>query len=127
MEKQTISDRIRIVIDFYNLNNSSFARKIEIRQSTISSMFEKGTNPSIDTLLKIINTFTEINPMWLLLGTGEMIVKKVSNIISDPSSLMKIISLHEENKVLSLENNRLKEKLDLTEIKLDEYIKKKIG
>lgn len=127
MEKQMISDRIRAVIDFYNLNNNSFAKKIDIRQSTISSMFEKGTNPSIETLLKIINTFTEIDPMWLLLGIGEMNVKKENNMISDPSSLMKIISLHEENKVLTLENKSLKEKLNITEIKLDEYIKKKIG
>jgi len=126
-EKQIISNRIRKVIDFYNLNNTSFARKIDIRQSTISSMFEKGTNPNIDTLLKIINTFTEISPIWLLLGTGEMIVKKEEIVGVETNSLMKIISLHEEVKALSLENKKLKEELDLLEIKFNENFRKKIG
>lgn len=38
-------------------------------------MIDKGTNPSIDTLNKILNAFTSINPVWLIQGYGEMIIE----------------------------------------------------
>lgn len=69
-----ILDRIKQIMDGNKLNNSSFSKKIGVTASTINSMFEKQTNPSIDTLNKILNAFTYVNSDWLLRGYGNMLV-----------------------------------------------------
>ena len=69
-----ILDRIKQVMDGNKLNNNSFSKKIGVTASTINSMFEKQTNPSIDTLNKILNAFTYINSDWLLRGYGNMLI-----------------------------------------------------
>jgi hypothetical protein len=35
-------------------------------------MFEKGTNPSMDTITKIINAFPLLNLEWLVKGEGNI-------------------------------------------------------
>lgn len=132
MKTESISSRIRLVIDFYGMNKSTFSKKIDTSPSTINSMYEKNTNPSVDTLLKIINVFTDIDPLWLLLGTGEMIKNKTDHKSNydeklNIESLNKIVSLHEENKQLISENSSLKQIVLDLENRLDIFARKKIG
>ena len=67
-----VNERIRLIIDSRGLNYHSFSKLIGVTTSTITSMFDKGTKPSYDLLIKILNVFTEINIEWLLKGVGTM-------------------------------------------------------
>lgn len=72
--ENTILQRIMLIMEGNKLNNNSFSKKIGATPSTINSMFEKGTNPNLDTLNKILNAFTYINPDWLIRGYGDMLI-----------------------------------------------------
>lgn len=65
-------DRIKQIIDYSNLNNSSFADKIGMNKSTLSHVLSGRNNPSLDLILNIIESFPEINPEWLLTGNKTM-------------------------------------------------------
>jgi len=81
----TVNERIKLIIEMNKLNIYSFSKLIGVTNSTLSSMFEKGTKPSYDLILKIINAFTEINTEWLLLGVGPVLKESntESNTIED--------------------------------------------
>jgi transcriptional regulator with XRE-family HTH domain len=68
----TINQRIREIMDENGLNVTSFSKKVDLTQSTIDGMMKRGTQPSFDTILKIINAFPLISLKWLMLGKGEM-------------------------------------------------------
>lgn len=86
----SVTQRVRHIIQHYNLNPNSFSKKIGATTSTINSMLEKDTNPSVETINKIINVFPSINLKWLIKGEGEMEdfydIKEENNLIEEPSS-----------------------------------------
>jgi SOS-response transcriptional repressor LexA len=72
--KNAVLQRIMTIMKGDKLNNNSFSKKIGATPSTINSMFEKETNPNLDTLNKILYAFPYINANWLIRGQGEMLV-----------------------------------------------------
>lgn len=72
--KYSVNQRIRLFIKNENLNENSFAKRVGVTQSTIRGMFERDTNPSIETLIKITNAFPLLNPLWVVFGYGNMIL-----------------------------------------------------
>lgn len=72
-----VNERIKLIIDSNSLNYHSFSKLIGVTNSTITSMFEKGTKPSYDLLIKILNVYTNINTEWLLKGVGTMTKGKI--------------------------------------------------
>jgi DNA-binding XRE family transcriptional regulator len=51
---------------------SKFAEKIGIQRAAMSHIISGRNNPSIDVYKKIIEHFKDIDPDWLLSGTGNM-------------------------------------------------------
>lgn len=51
---------------------SRFAEKIGIQRSAMSHIISGRNNPSLDVLMKILETFNYIDSDWLLFGKGEM-------------------------------------------------------
>ncbi|MGI6718948.1 MAG: helix-turn-helix domain-containing protein [Bacteroidales bacterium] len=66
-------ERIKQILDYSTLNNSSFAEKIGMNKSTLSHVLSGRNNPSLDLVLKIIDAFPEIDPEWLLNGKKSML------------------------------------------------------
>ncbi|MDD4142034.1 MAG: helix-turn-helix transcriptional regulator [Bacteroidales bacterium] len=65
--------RITTIIETKHLTQSQFANAIGIQRSTLSHILSGRNNPSLEIILKILNTYPEISSAWLLNGSGEMI------------------------------------------------------
>ena len=49
-----------------NLNSSTFAEQIGVQRSSVSHVMSKRNKPSLDFILKIVNSFEEVTLDWLL-------------------------------------------------------------
>jgi len=72
----TINARIRELIQFLDITDNAFAKKIGVTQSVIASMFQRGTEPSAKVITSILCTYEEISAEWLLRGKGDMLFQK---------------------------------------------------
>lgn len=67
---EIITERIRKVIDHYGLTVSTFADKIGVQRSNISHLLSGRNKPSLDFIMKVVQTYPSINLYWLLYGKG---------------------------------------------------------
>ena len=49
-----------------NLNSASFSEQIGVQRSSVSHVMSKRNKPSLDFILKIVNSFEEVTLDWLL-------------------------------------------------------------
>ena len=64
------TDRLKRVMEFHQLTASLFAEKIAVQRSSISHILSGRNKPSLDFILKITNTFNDVDIYWLLNGKG---------------------------------------------------------
>lgn len=81
-----MKDRIRAIMDSYELTQQQFAQKLGLGAATISSIFTGRTNPTNNHVQAIHKAFPEISTNWVLFGEGSMFVSEHSNSSSDSSS-----------------------------------------
>ncbi len=62
--------RLETLLDYYNLNASSFADKIGVQRSSLSHLLSGRNKPSLDFILKILEVFPEVDLYWILNGKG---------------------------------------------------------
>ncbi|MDD4515715.1 helix-turn-helix transcriptional regulator [Massilibacteroides sp.] len=67
-----MKERILQVMENEGLTPSKFAETIGIQRSAMSHIISGRNNPSLDVLMKILETFNYIDSDWLLFGKGEM-------------------------------------------------------
>jgi hypothetical protein len=85
-------DRIRQLIDFTGLSVSQFADDIEVPRAILSHILGGRNKPSLDVILKVIANYRNINPDWLLLGEGDMLIKVAPNTVpSDDQTITETI------------------------------------
>jgi len=70
--------RLEKILSFYNLSASSFADKIGVQRSSISHLLTGRNKPSLEFVMKVVNTYPEVNLYWLLNGKGSFPAKKES-------------------------------------------------
>ena len=63
-----IIDRVKKIISANGLTSSSFADKIGVPRSSISHVLSGRNNPSLDLIIKILQSFDEISANYLLSG-----------------------------------------------------------
>lgn len=68
-----ILERIKEYIDFKKLTISAFERSIGMSNASFGKSLKNGGAIGTDKLENILNTYTDINPQWLLTGKGEML------------------------------------------------------
>lgn len=88
--------RLKKVIEFYGETASSFAEKIEVQRSSISHILSGRNKPSLDFILKVLNSYPEVELYWLLNGKGEFPSEKKN--ISKITGESKVISMSKTNK-----------------------------
>ena len=71
--------RLESLLEYYNLNASSFADKIGVQRSSLSHLLSGRNKPSLDFILKILEVFPEVDLYWILNGKGTF--PKTSNAI----------------------------------------------
>ena len=88
------SNRIEQIIDYYNLNASSFAERIGVQRSSISHILSGRNKPSLDFIMKILSSFDEVDIYWLLNGKGSF----PSSISTKPSyDINEVIKKHSDS------------------------------
>lgn len=73
----------KIIVEFFNDNNSKFAAFLGTSEANIRNYRTK-TEPKIEYLNKIASEL-EINYEWLLNGSGSML-RETKNIVSEPTA-----------------------------------------
>lgn len=66
-----IIERIKTILSHFNLSPSAFADTIGVPRSSISHLLSGRNKPSLDFVLKLVDTFPEIDLYWLLHGKGQ--------------------------------------------------------
>lgn len=94
-------DRIKQIISYYNLSINSFSQKIGANQVTINQQMNGDRKISLDTILKIVNSFELISTDWLLTGKGDMLCNVNHSPIQNDDLLVTNRNLSETVKSLS--------------------------
>ena len=69
MNKEIVT-RIETVIEHLELSVSAFADEIGVQRSSISLLLNGRNKPSLDFVMKLVNTYPEVDLYWLLKGEG---------------------------------------------------------
>jgi hypothetical protein len=69
-----IADRLKIYIDFKRINIAEFERSVQMSNGSFSKNIKENRSISSDKLEIILSKYPEINPQWLLTGTGSMVI-----------------------------------------------------
>lgn len=64
-----MQEKIRLLLEKEKLTPKEFATKISIQPSAVSHFLSGRNKPSIDVIGKILKSFPNINPDWLLLDS----------------------------------------------------------
>ena len=83
---KNFTNRLLEILENNSLSASQFAEKIGVQRSSVSHVLSGRNKPSLDFIIKISNTFTDISLNWLINGkkSNELIISKK---ISPPTSL----------------------------------------
>jgi len=84
-----IAARINELILKLGYNKSGFALKIGVSQPIITHITNGRNNPGLEVIQKILSNCLEVNPDWLIMGRGEMLLDNhlnkliITNLLSD--------------------------------------------
>lgn len=82
----TLSERIRQIIDYHGISISAFERKIECKEGVIQKFLQRNTDLNTKNITNIALFFPNLSATWLLTGEGNMLKldeKKEYNLTSD--------------------------------------------
>lgn len=88
-------ERIKAIMNHYNLSVNAFATKIGANQVTINQQMNGDRKVSLDTISKIVNSFDLISSQWLLTGEGEMLKSSSSKEESSSITNERLLSIIE--------------------------------
>ncbi len=67
-----MKERIRLFLEKENISSARFADKIGVQPSAVSHVLSGRNKASLDFILKMLNTYRDLDTEWLLFGRGEM-------------------------------------------------------
>ncbi|MFP9098518.1 helix-turn-helix domain-containing protein [Flavobacterium sp. RHBU_24] len=62
--------RLEKILEYYGLSASAFADTVGIQRSGVSHLMSGRNKPSLDLVMKISDSFPEVDLYWLLNGNG---------------------------------------------------------
>ena len=63
-------EKLEKILQFYGLTASGFADRVGVQRSSLSHLLSGRNKPSLDFILKIIESFPEVDLNWILLDQG---------------------------------------------------------
>ena len=67
-----MKDRIKQLLQHLGVSAAEFADRIGVQRSAVSHILAGRNNPGLEFLQKVLMSYPEINPDWLLLGNGNI-------------------------------------------------------
>ncbi len=68
----TEKERLVKLMDELQVNAKSFAEEVGIQPGTISNIMKERNKPSLEVMQRVLNRYSQVNPEWLICGTGSM-------------------------------------------------------
>lgn len=95
------SKRLQKILDFYGVTATSFSEKIAFNRSTISHLLSGRNKPSLEFVMKVLQTYPEVDLYWLLYGKGSFPtpLNKVNTQIKTTSKQNTLPGVEAENSV----------------------------
>lgn len=97
VNSEHFAKRLQKIMDEYDLTAAAFADKIEVGRSSISHILSGRNKPSLEFVMKVIDTFEDVELYWLLNGKGSF-PKEIKN--SKESTIQSSPSLFQEETVI---------------------------
>lgn len=70
VNSEKFGKRLQKIMDEYDLNATNFADQIDVGRSSISHILSGRNKPSLEFVMKVVETFPEVELYWLLNGKG---------------------------------------------------------
>ena len=67
-----MKDRLFTLLDVLQVTPAQFAERLGIERSTLSHIKSERSKPSLDLVTKVLQSYPDISPEWLILGVGSM-------------------------------------------------------
>ena len=67
--------RLKEYIDHKNVKISAFEKSVGMSNASLAKPLRKGGSIGVDKLINILETYADLNPIWLLTGREEMLLK----------------------------------------------------
>ncbi len=104
--------RLQKILTFYDLSASGLATKIGVQRSSISHIVSGRNKPSLDFIIKLLDTFEEVAFEWIISGKGGFpksdtptpIQKPVGNLFSDAEKINRSTSEEKTETIQKTEN-----------------------
>jgi transcriptional regulator with XRE-family HTH domain len=71
-----LNKRVLSVMEAKQLTRSGFSAALEVSLPVLTHISSGRNKPGLELIQKILTTFSEVDPDWLLLGKGQMFRKK---------------------------------------------------
>ena len=102
-------ERIKIILNHYQLSPSGFADNLGVPRSSISHLLSGRNKPSLDFVMKLVRKYPEVNLYWLLHGEGTFPVDPATTL---PSSVTPLFDAQEKVEKPSSSKNAKEPKPD---------------
>jgi transcriptional regulator with XRE-family HTH domain len=91
---EDINKRVMHLLDVYGYTKSQFALELGISLSILTHISSGRNKPGLDMIQRILTHFKDLNPDWLLIGTGDLKREKQKSIdISAELEQLKLVSI----------------------------------
>ncbi|WGK64451.1 helix-turn-helix transcriptional regulator [Croceiramulus getboli] len=70
VNSEKFADRLQKIMEEYDLTAAAFADALDVGRATISHISSGRNKPSLDFVMKVVETYPEVNLYWLLNGKG---------------------------------------------------------
>lgn len=70
VNSEQFASRLQKILEFYDISAATFAEAIDVGRSSISHILSGRNKPSLDFVMKVIQTYPEVELYWLLNGKG---------------------------------------------------------
>ncbi|MFS4415058.1 helix-turn-helix domain-containing protein [Maribacter sp. 2307ULW6-5] len=85
-----ITKRLQLILEHYELSASAFAESIGVQRSSISHYLKGRNKPSLEFVMKIVETYPEVDLYWLLYGKGSF--PREGNQVLAPAPSVKVVA-----------------------------------
>lgn len=85
MSETTINQRLNFLLNALGMKAGPFSRALGVSETTIRNYVDRTSKPSSEILEKIVNTFKQVNLIWLVTGEGEPFLQEAGE-LAQPSA-----------------------------------------
>jgi hypothetical protein len=92
MSETTINQRLIFLLESLKMKAPAFARTIGVGETTFRNYIDRDSKPSSEVLEKILNSFENVNIVWLVTGRGEPFTSEVPSVANTTTTRIKKVT-----------------------------------